>query len=101
MSDFYFYVLIVYVMACIARDTYNAVALFVGGFSQRVSKKSPTVHMSPLPTDHSKTMDMNQVEDLKFVYQSSRVNKACRLLAWTCRKLFFCLNPPTQRATNS
>ena len=83
MSDFYFYLFIAYALLCIVRDTYSAVALFVGSFSQRVSlpsKKSPPVQMSPLSTDTSKTMDMNQVEDLKFVYQSSRANKACWLL---------------------
>ena len=71
--------MILYVVVCLVRDTCRVLS-FVGNLIQRPCspKSKPTVSMGP----EVKQMDMNQsqVQNLQFVYQSSKGNKAC--LEW-------------------
>ena len=68
--------MILYVVVCLVRDTCRVLS-FVGNLIQRPCspKSKPTVSMGP----EVKQMDMNQsqVQNLQFVYQSSKGNKAC------------------------
>jgi hypothetical protein len=76
MTEVAFYAMILYVVVCLVRDTCRVLS-FVGNLIQRPCspKSKPTVSMGP----EVKQMDMNQsqVQNLQFLYQSSKGNKAC------------------------
>ena len=85
MSDVLMYSLLLYVAICALRDIQRAMIFALSCFRPShhdfISPKcGGKANGSPVSSRTSKkTLDMNQVEDLSFVYQSqsSRTNKAC------------------------